>query len=463
MKARVEGLSGFGRREIVAGYVLRPRTAEEVAEAFASGHRVALRGAGRSYGDAATHREGRVLDLSAMNRVLSFDGRHGIIEVEGGATIETLWRTGLPHGWWPSIVTGTMRPTLGGAIGMNVHGKNARKTGTLGEHVLEFDLVTPDGELRTLRPTDPEFDLVFGSAGTLGVVTRAVVQLRPVVSGLADVETFRARNWAEHFELFDRWVRYGPDGEPLTEDADRCEFVISSIDFFADGADAGRGLFSRAGHSRTPDSASLRAEAQLLGGGAARAHAWRVLRPLTKPGPMRFLNGARAQLSPVGMSHPTLAKFSFQLDAIPEWEKAYGVGGFVQYQSIVPKESAEKVFRRQGEMCREAGVPAYLGVLKIHRPDRFPLTYSDDGFSLALDLPTTAETWPVVQRLCWAMNNLVLEHGGRFYLAKDSTLRPEDARAYLGSGLQDLKALKARWDPQGLLTSDLAARLQLFD
>ena len=59
------------------------------------------------------------------------------------------------------------------------------------------------------------------------------------------------------------------------------------------------------------------------------------------------------------------------------------------------------------------------------------------------------------------MNDLVLAAGGRFYFAKDSTLRPEDARKYLGDAIPQFQKLKSELDPDGLLTSDLAIRLKL--
>jgi decaprenylphospho-beta-D-ribofuranose 2-oxidase len=60
------------------------------------------------------------------------------------------------------------------------------------------------------------------------------------------------------------------------------------------------------------------------------------------------------------------------------------------------------------------------------------------------------------------MNELVLNAGGRFYLAKDSTLRPEDFSASVGAQAMDAYwAMKQECDPEGLLTSALAQRLGL--
>ena len=50
--------------------------------------------------------------------------------------------------------------------------------------------------------------------------------------------------------------------------------------------------------------------------------------------------------------------------------------------------------------------------------------------------------------------------GGRFYFAKDSTLRPEVARAYLGDEvIARFRELKRRCDPDGLLETDLWRRV----
>ena len=123
-----------------AGYVFRPEDAAGVSDAIASAQSVgvplAVRGAGCSYGDAAFVPEGVVLDLTRMNRILAWDPETGVADVEPGVTVEQLWRHCLADGWWPPVVTGTMEPTIGGALAMNVHGKNNWQRGTLGEHCL---------------------------------------------------------------------------------------------------------------------------------------------------------------------------------------------------------------------------------------------------------------------------------------------------------------------------------------
>ncbi|MFM8560343.1 MAG: FAD-binding protein, partial [bacterium] len=155
------------------------------AAARAEGWRVSFRGAGRSYGDASLNAGQLSVDGRAMRRILSFDPATGVIEAEGGVSIAVVWRHVVAHGWWPAVVPGTMFPTMAGCVGMNIHGKNCFKAGPFGDHVLELDLLTADGTLRTLsRDRDPDtFRAVVAGLGLLGAVTRVRLQLKRVHSG----------------------------------------------------------------------------------------------------------------------------------------------------------------------------------------------------------------------------------------------------------------------------------------
>ena len=129
---------------------------DEIHEAFhlakKEGMTVTLRGAGRSYNDAALNSLGIVLDLQGMNKILEWNPETGVVTTEPGVTLAKLWQVVLPDGWWPPVVSGTMTTTLGGCLGMNIHGKNNFKKGTIGEHVLEFTALLPTGAQITCSP-----------------------------------------------------------------------------------------------------------------------------------------------------------------------------------------------------------------------------------------------------------------------------------------------------------------------
>jgi FAD/FMN-containing dehydrogenase len=154
------------------------------------------------------------------------------------------------------------------------------------------------------------------------------------------------------------------------------------------------------------------------------------------------------------------AEFHFLLDYVPDWERSAGRGGLIQYQSFLPKETAEGAWRRMIELSHERGLPSYLGVTKRHRPDKFLLTHAVDGFSLAMDFKVTDRRRAKLSQMLQEFDQIVLDAGGRFYFAKNSETSAESTRSFLGAEtLSKFRQFKKRCDPHNLLESDLYRRV----
>jgi FAD/FMN-containing dehydrogenase len=111
-------------------------------------------------------------------------------------------------------------------------------------------------------------------------------------------------------------------------------------------------------------------------------------------------------------------------------------------------------------LCQKRGFPNFLTVIKRHRPDPFLISYCVDGYSMAMDFRITKRHRERIVALTRELDEIVLAANGRFYFAKDSTLRPQIVRAYLGQERIDrFMALKQRCDPEGLIQSNLWRRL----
>jgi decaprenylphospho-beta-D-ribofuranose 2-oxidase len=187
------------------------------------------------------------------------------------------------------------------------------------------------------------------------------------------------------------------------------------------------------------------------------------MRPLSGDLGMRSVNLAKYTLArwhrPGKTYLQSLAAFSFLLDYMPDWRLMYGGGGFIQIQLFVPDAAARALLPEVLRTCRQRGLVSSLGVLKRHRPDPFLLTHGLDGWSLALDFRVTARRREPLWQLGRDLTERVLAAGGKFYLAKDALLRPEDLAAAHGSRLAAFRELKHQLDPQGLLASDQSRRL----
>ena len=449
--------SGFGRSQEAAGYRFAVSSAADIQTAYqvaaTEGKQIALRGAGRSYGDPNFAAEQIVLDLTPFNRIHSFDLESKVIDVEGGATLEDIWRFCLPKGAWLPVVSGTTRPTIGGALAMNIHGKNALLKGTIGEHVLDLEVVAPSGTMR-LTPEDPLFSVVVSGAGLLGVISRVRLQMKSVSSGMVRVEATHFSNWADHFTAFERF-----EGD--------AEYVVSWVDGFS----TGRGIIHAGWHEEGAPSSLLEASQDLparVFGVIPKDQVWRFLKLLNNPIGMRAINAAKS-VSGKTIEHgkvksQTLAAFNFLLDYVPDWERAYLPGGLIQCQYFVPKESASDLFPALLSMCRAEGLVPYLVVTKRHRPDKLPFVFQHavDGYSIAMDFKVTEANRSRLWKLADTMSHEVLSMGGRFYLAKDSTLTAELFQQSIGArAMERFHTAKAALDPTGLLTNAQAQRLGL--
>ncbi len=426
--------------------------------ARASGLKIALRGAGCSYGDASCGTGKLVLDFTRFNRILDFQAATGVIRVEAGATIGDIWQHVLPHGWWPPVVSGTMAPTLGGAVAMNIHGKNAYRVGPMGEHVLSLRVLLLDGTERTLAPDDPLFPAIVGGFGELAVITEVELQLKHIYSGQLDVDALCGSNFAEIFKIFDDWQ-------------DRSDYLVAWIDGFAQGDGLGRGLVHMA-HQLQPGvdpqpQALMTVAAQTLPsrlfGVIPKSWMWALLWPFSNNLGMWFVNLVKywsARLLEHGKRYrQTHAAFHFLLDYVPNWKWAYKPGGLIQHQIFVPKAHAQRVFAEVFQIHHRYGLPTWLAVMKRHRPDRFLLTHGLDGYSMAQDFAVTKGNRQKLWDMCHEVDALVTAAGGRFYFAKDATLQPETVlAAWPAENLRQFAELRAQLDPEGLLATDLYER-----
>jgi alkyldihydroxyacetonephosphate synthase len=124
------------------------------------------------------------VDMGRMNRILEIDPVNRVVVVESGITGKDLEAQLEAHGLTSGHVPDSMEfSTLGGWIATNASGMKKNRYGNIEEIVLEAVLVTPRGEVKSL-PVNPRCSvgiqpraLLFGSEGSLGIITRAVLQV----------------------------------------------------------------------------------------------------------------------------------------------------------------------------------------------------------------------------------------------------------------------------------------------
>jgi decaprenylphospho-beta-D-ribofuranose 2-oxidase len=450
-------LTGWGRTAPTSARVVQPRTRDEAVEAvLACGVRGGIpRGLGRAYGDAAQNAGGTVLDTTRLDRVLAVDAVEGTVTCEAGVSLHRLMTVLLPLGWFVPVTPGTRYVTVGGAIGADIHGKNHHVSGSFTRHVRSLELLTADGTVHEVTPGSELFDATAGGMGLTGLVLSATVRLLPVETSLMTVDTERL-----------------PDLDSLlatlTATDHRYRYSVAWIDLLARGTAAGRAVLTRGDHA---PAAALEGRRRVRPPRAARKDPL-AFRPGRLPPAPRTVPGGLLRSSTVGAFNKfwyhkaprrrrgelqRLASFFHPLDGLPHWNRVYGSGGFVQWQCVVGHEH-DDALRRVVRLISRRSCPSFLAVLKRFGPgDEGWLSFPAEGWTLALDIPVAMHG---LADFLDRLDEEVALAGGRLYLAKDARMRPELLPA-MYPRLDDFRALRARLDPRGVFTSDLARRLAL--
>jgi len=160
--------TGWGRALRADSAVAKPSLTKDLsAIAPAVGNR-------RSYGDAPLNDRGKAIDMTNLDRIISFDREEGLITVEAGMSLGDLARLLARQGFLPTVMPGTGFATIGGAIAMDVHGKNHHNVGSFCQHVTEVTLL--GDKPRTITPASGAiWKATCGGLGQTGIITQATL------------------------------------------------------------------------------------------------------------------------------------------------------------------------------------------------------------------------------------------------------------------------------------------------
>ena len=155
---------------------------------------------------------------------------------------------------------------------------------------------------------------------------------------------------------------------------------------------------------------------------------------------------------------PTLTGFFHPLDGIGDWNRFYGANGFLQYQFVVPFQAVDTL-RDIVERVVANGNASVISVLKRFGAESGGfLSFPKPGWTLTFDL---AAGVPGLGRFLAELDQLVVDAGGRHYLAKDAHTTPDIIRAGYPR-LDAWKAIRRTVDPDSRWASDQARRLDLL-
>lgn len=442
-------LSGFGRAGSSAATYLdvdETHLAAAVKDLPARGG--IARGLGRSYGDPATNAGGHVLRLASRPDDIVLDPAEATVTVGAGVSLDDLMRFLVPRGWFVPVSPGTRFVTVGGAIASDIHGKNHHVDGSFGNYVTRLRMMLADTTIVEVGP-DREPDLFWATVagmGLTGIVLDATIRLLPIETSRISVDTYRLPDLDE---VMSRMVESEAD----------FRYSVAWIDLLASGRHLGRGVLTNGDHAR--------AAALPAGADPFEYHAEQLVEvpPLVPPvgvinrlsvaafNELWYRKAPRAREGEL-QGIPT---YFHPLDRIGGWNRLYGRRGFVQYQFVVPDDAVD-VLRTIIARLSAGRLPIFLVVLKrFGRGNPAPLSFPTQGWQLAIDVGASQDG---LSELLGRFDRMVLDAGGRHYLAKDFHTTPDAIRRGYPR-LDDWMAVRSSVDPTGVWASDLSRRLRL--
>ncbi len=163
------------------GAVLRPRSADDVANMVALCRRHAVKVVARgqahtTFGQAQVE-GGLLIDMRSLNRIHHID--RDVIDVDAGATWRVVLEATAAQGRTPPVLTGYQGLTVGGTLSVSGISGAAYKRGPQVEHVLELELVTGEGRRLICSPCEHRelFEAALGGLGRCAVIVRAKLRL----------------------------------------------------------------------------------------------------------------------------------------------------------------------------------------------------------------------------------------------------------------------------------------------
>ena len=404
-------ISGWGRYPVCDAVVRSPRTMQELRDILASSPNVIARGNGRSYGDSAINCA-MTIDMRQLNRMLSFNERTGQLVVESGVILGEIISSFLPRGWFPIVTPGTKLVTVGGAIAADVHGKSHHKDGSFRACVDWVDVVDSSGQIQRCSMTENSelFDCTLGGMGLTGVVVRAAIRLRPVESGWIRQVTIPAKNLEVAIHTF--------------EESGDATYSVAWIDCLGGGANLGRSLVMLGEHASLNElPVNLRSNPLEVPEKSKVSVPFDLPTITLNKYTVRLFNALYYRLGAIH-SEPRLVDwdtFFYPLDKISHWNRIYGRKGFLQFQCVLPLETSLKGLTSMLKEVSNARAGSFLAVLKRFGPQQSSFSFPMAGYTLALDFRLNKKNLSLVDRL----DEITIDFGGRFYLAKDSRMKAD--------------------------------------
>lgn len=436
---------GWGLYPKARGYEKTISSTQELSGLLAQ--QVCIRGNGRSYGDSAI--DTLCIKPRGFSKITSFDDTKGVISCGSGTLLSEILEFIVPKGYFLPVTPGTKFVSLGGALAADVHGKNHHVDGNISSYVESFELITEDGVTHkcSASENDELFWASMGGMGLTGLITSIQLKCIPIESAYISLKSIKTKSLDD---TIDEIIKNK-----------NAKYSVAWIDCVTKGTKMGRSLLTIGDHAPISSLSEKQKKNALLVHPNKQKNV-----PFYFPSflmnrftvklfnTLRYHRQSKRELEKISHYNP----FFYPLDALANWNRVYGKKGFIQYQFVLPTDKSKEGMHIILKRIADSGMASALAVLKMFGPERNNnyIAFPKEGLNLALDIKLTNKTLKLLDEL----DELVLNYGGRTYLAKDSR---QNLKMMVDAypEFDKFKTLIKKYNPNMRFSSHQAKRLKI--
>jgi len=287
-----------------------------------------------------------------------------------------------------------------------------------------------------------------GGMGLTGIILEATLRLQRIETNYV---------WARHAVAHDleRIFR-------KLEETTSATYSVAWLDGVAGGSRLGRGVVITGEHSTVAElPANRRTEPLARRKQRARSVLLEVPAAMLGRPLARVVNECIHRRFRALGDAPILVeawRYFFPLDAVRDWNRLFGSAGFVEYQVVLPQQSAFDGIRQMLEMLHRVGVASFMtSVKQLGEDSSSYLSFPMPGYAFSFTLGAGDKRVVSLLRHC---DELTAGLGGRIYLAKDARTEA-DTFARMYARYNEWRNIARRYDPTGVFGSDMSRRLNL--
>lgn len=397
-------ITGWGNNISVKSKIYQPssiKDAEQFLKNFKS--KILARGFGKSYGDTALNK--KVISLLKLKKILNFDKKNGIIEVESGISVETILKKIIPYGWFLPVISGSQFISVGGALSCDVHGKNHHQNGCFSNHCISLTFLDNNGNLKQCSPKKNKkyFHAICGGVGLVGIIVKVRLKLIKIKSNLIKQKIVKKESIKSCIESLEKNEKY--------------KYSVSWIDFLNKNKYNDHNCVIFYG-----DHYNKKTKLKFIQNTSNKIMVY-FLKIFFSLNIMKLFNILKFKSIVFNEKENLIdyKKFFFPLDNILNWNLIYGNQGFLQYQFVISKKNIYKIINKINEL----NLKPILVVLKLFgKENKNLLSFPKKGITIAMDLFNSKKN---ISKLNILTKYLIL-NDGRVYLAKDSIINHKDFR-----------------------------------